>query len=408
MLKIKTWYLKDRLTRDLRLLLAIGGIYSLSVALSNTFVNVYLWKKTGNFFHLGFYNFLLAMIQFITFIIAGKVAKRVDRIVVLRIGLVFLAVFFVTVLLSGNSAGNYLFFLGGLLGAGYGFYWLAYNVLTFEITEPDNRDFFNGFLGVLSSAGGMVGPIVAGLIISQFEQFTGYMIIFSISLGLFAVASLLSFFMKRRSAEGRYFFLTVLKERKRNRNWKMITNATISQGLREGIFAFIINVYVYIVTGSEMALGTFAFVHSFVSFITYYVSGRFIRKRYRKSAILFGGMVLFLSIFIIIFQVNYTLLLLYSGVIAFAYPIVLVPFLSTSYDVIGKSRHAAEMRVEYVVVREVFLNIGRMVSIFSFLIGISLFPVKIVIPILLVVFGSGYLLIYVFIRNVHLDESPPF
>ncbi|WAA10408.1 MFS transporter [Fervidibacillus albus] len=393
-----------QLTTDLRLLLAIGGIYSLSVALSNTFVNVYLWKKTGNFFHLGFYNFLLAMVQLITFIIAGKVAKRVDRIIVLRIGVVFLAIFFVTVLLTGNSAGNYLFILGGLLGIGYGFYWLAYNVLTFEITEPENRDFFNGFLGVLSSAGGMIGPLLAGFIISKFEQYTGYTIIFSLSLGLFALSSVLSFFMKRRSAEGQYAFLLIVKERKTNRNWKLITNANVSQGLREGIFAFVINVYVYIVTGSEMALGTFAFVNSLISFITYFAAGRWIRKKDRKKAMLFGGTILFLSIFIILFRVDYSLLLLYSGVIAFAYPIVLVPFLSTSYDVIGKSRKAAEMRVEYIVVREVFLNIGRMISISTLLLVATLFSVKLAIPLLLVVFGSGYLFIYVFIRKVELNE----
>lgn len=35
--------------RDLLLLLTVGGLYSLSIALSNTFVNVYLWKQSGKF-----------------------------------------------------------------------------------------------------------------------------------------------------------------------------------------------------------------------------------------------------------------------------------------------------------------------------------------------------------------------
>ena len=70
---------------------------------------------------------------------------------------------------------------------GYGFYWLAFNVLTFEITEPETRDFFNGFLGILTSAGGMVGPMAAGLIISNLVNTKGYPIVFGISLTLICI-----------------------------------------------------------------------------------------------------------------------------------------------------------------------------------------------------------------------------
>lgn len=398
----KKWLGDVHITRDLLLLLLIGGLYSLSIALSNTFVNVYLWKQTGDFFQIGLYNLTVAIIQPVTFIFAGRMAKKVDRIIVLRLGVIFLAIFFISVLLTGSEASRYLLLLGTLLGIGYGFYWLAYNVLTFEITEPDTRDFFNGFLGVLNSLGGMIGPLVAGFIISQFKQFYGYTIIFSASLGLFALATILSFFMKKRPATGNYFFSAIIKERKRNPNWKMVTNATFFQGIREGIFAFVINIYVYIATGSEMALGTYAFVNSIVSFITYYLASRFIKKQYRKRAILLGGILLFTSVFLIIFHVSYPIFLVYSALIAFAYPVVLVPFISTSYDVIGQGWQAREMRIEYIVVKELFLNAGRACSIIIFLFSILYFPVKTILPLLLIVLGSGYLFIYFFVRHIQL------
>src|SRR3954465_8927084 len=152
------------LTKDLMLLLLIGGLYSLSVALSNTFVNIFLWKQTGELLDIGLYNLAVTLAQPLTFILAGRWAKKIDRVIVLRIGVIFLALFYVMVLVFGTNASTYLLLLGSFLGVGYGFYWLAYNVLTFEITEPDTRDFFNGFLGILSSAGGMIGPIAAGII----------------------------------------------------------------------------------------------------------------------------------------------------------------------------------------------------------------------------------------------------
>ena len=391
-----------KLTKDLSLLLLIGGLYSLSVALSNTFVNIYLWKQTGEYSDLALYNLSIVVIQPLTFILAGRWAKKIDRVKVLRLGVSFLAIFYLMVLITGKNASTYLLLLGSLLGIGYGFYWLAYNVLTFEITEPETRDFFNGFLGILSSTGGMIGPIAAGFIITRFEKFAGYSLVFGISLSLFALAVFLSFSLKPRPASGKYCFTRILKERKQNENWRLITNANFFQGLREGTFLFIISVLVYISTGSELALGTFGLINSGISFIAYFAASRLIKKNKRKKAILLGGIILYLAVLIIVWDVNYVKLLIYAAMIAVAYPILLVPYMSTTYDVIGTAWKAAEMRIEYIVVREIFINLGRIVSILSFLAAVTWFDEKQSIPILLLFLGAGHSLIYLFIRRVQL------
>lgn len=405
MSKVKKLIGDVELTKDLGLLLIIGGLYSLSVALSNTFVNIYLWKQSGDFKDLGLYNLTVVIIQPLTFILAGRWAKKVDRVIVLRIGVIFLAVFYLTVLMIGTQASKFLLLLGALLGIGYGFYWLAFNVLTFEITEPENRDFFNGFLGILSSVGGMIGPIAAGLVISKLEKFTGYTIIFGVSLALFSLAVFLSFFIKRRPAKGKYWFRRILSERKNNINWKLITNAHFFQGLREGTFAFVISVFVFISTGSELALGAYGLVNSGISFVSYYFVSRLLKKEYRKRAILIGGIILYLAIFLIIFDVNYTKLLFYAAIIAMAYPLLLVPYISMTYDVIGKGWNAAEMRIEYIVVRELFVNGGRVFSILCFLGAVTFFNEEKSIPILLLFLGAGHSIIYFFIRKIHLQSE---
>ena len=391
-----------QLTKDLSLLLIIGGLYSLSVALSNTFVNIFLWKQTGEYSDLALYNLSIVILQPLTFILAGRWAKKVDRVKVLRIGVIFLAIFYIVVLITGKNASTYLLLLGGLLGVGYGFYWLAFNVLTFEITEPETRDFFNGFLGILSSFGGMIGPIAAGFIITRFEKFTGYFIIFGISLSLFALAVFLSFSLKPRPANGKYCFKRILDERKHNKNWRLITNAHFFQGLREGTFLFIISVFVYISTGSELALGTFGLINSGISFIAYYAASRLIKKNKRKKAILLGGIILYLAVLLIVWDINYVKLLIYAAMIAVAYPILLVPYMSTTYDIIGTAWKAAEMRIEYIVVREIFINFGRIVSILSFLAAVTWFNEKQSIPILLLFLGAGHSLIYLFVRRVQI------
>ncbi len=393
-------------TRDLTLLLVMGGLYALSFALSNTFVNVYLWKQSGEFVDIALYNLGSVVMQPLAFMLAGKIAKKIDRVIVLRAGVITLATFFSTVLFLGDQANQYLILLGALIGMGIGFYWLAFNVLTFEITEPETRDFFNGFLGLLNSFAGMIGPILAGFIITRMEQFTGYTVIFTISLSLFVAAVLTSFLLQRRSAEGKFYFKRILKERKENLNWRQITRAHFFQGLREGTFVFVIVVWVYIATGSELAIGTYGLVASAVQFVAYYIITRIIKPTFRKKLILFGGMILYAAIFIIVIgDLTFTKLIMYGVVVSIAYPMLLVPYVSLTFDVIGKGWKAAEMRVEYIVVRELFVNSGRIVSVLAFLATVTFFSEEKGIPILLLVLGAGHALIYFFIRPVRFTKE---
>src|SRR5699024_11878837 len=106
---------------------------------------------------------------------------------------------------------------------------------------------------------------------------------------------------------------------------------------------------------------------------------------------LLGAFMLYASIYIILLNLTYFSVLIFAVVIRIAYPIINVPYVSMTYDVIGKAREAKTLRVEYIVVREVFVNIGRVVSIVTFLFSISFFIAEDVIPILLLIFGAGHL-----------------
>lgn len=403
MKRVQKWFGDIELSKDLLLLLAIGGLYSLSVSLSNSFVNIYLWKQTGKYIDLAVYNLSVVILQPLTFIIAGRWAKKVDRVMVFRIGVAFLALFYLCVLFSRGHAGDFIVLLGGLLGIGYGFYWLAYNVLTFEITEPETRDFFNGFMGAFGSIGGMAGPFAAGLIISAIGK-TGYTVVFALSLILFALAVVLSFFIAPRPAHVRYLFKQIVKERHRNPNWKRITSAHFVQGLRDGTFVFMISVFVFLSTGSELSLGTFGLINSCLQFLGYTLVARYIKIKHRQRSIFLGGLLLYAAVFLFVFEVTYPRMLLYAATIAIAYPLLLVPYNSMTYDVIGRAWKAAEARIEYVVVLEIFTNAGRVASILLFIAAVTFFNSQVSIRVLMLVIGAGHLCISLFTRNIRIGD----
>ncbi len=391
---------KIKTNKELYILLLIGALYSLSTALSNTFVNIYLWKQSEALINLGIYNLSVVVLQGVTFILAGRLAKHIDRIIVLRLGILFLAAFYIAVLTFSSTNHFYLVMIGGLLGVGYGFYWLAYNVLTFEITEPETRDTFNGLQGITGSIGGMIGPFFAGYIITVLTGNNGYLLIFGLSLCLFIVAVLVSFLLKSRPANGKYQLRRIIDERKNNKDWRNITYANFSQGLREGTFLFVVSVFVFVETGSEMALGTYGLISSGISFVAYFLVSRYIKVRYRKWSMLLGAIFLYGSIFFLIYQVSFAKLLTYASIIAVAYPLLLVPYMSVTYDVIGRSWKAGEHRIEYVVIREIFLNLGRAVSILIFILFIKTMPESTGIKILLLLLGSGHIFVYYFVKDI--------
>lgn len=396
----------DQYPRDLFLLLFVGGLFTLSTALSNTFVNIFLWKQSGELTDIAFYNLSIVVMQPVAFYLAGWFAKKIDRVIVLRIGVVILAMFYIGVLFMGSLASHYLFALGAMLGFGLGFYWLAFNVLTLEVTEPETRDFFNGYLGVLNSFSGMIGPLSAGFIITRMDKHLGYETIFTISMVLFLVAVVISFFLKRRKADGHFGLKEVFQERKENKAWFQLLNAHFFQGLREGTFIFLIVIWVYTTSKSEFALGTFGFVQSLVSFIGYYIVSHHLKPWHRKKGIFAGGLLLFISPFMLLVPVSFTLLIIYGISVSIAYPLLLVPYVSLTYDIIGKCRGIYEKRIEYIVVREFFLNAGRIFSILIFLLVINVLSEKKGIPLLLPILGAGHFLIYFCLRNVSVPSSP--
>ncbi|MCP3025669.1 MFS transporter [Halobacillus sp. A5] len=397
---LKVWLKQENVSRDLIFLLLIGGLYSLGIFLSSTFVNIYLWKQSNSYTDIALYNLSIYIMQPLTFIFAGKCAKKIDRVIVLRAGVIVLSAFFLAVLIIGERAAQFNILLGSLLGVGYGFYWLAYNVLTFEITEPDTRDFFNGFLGVLQSFGGMTGPLFAGFVISRLDQLTGYTVIFAISFSFFILAVFISFGLSRRKAKGNFSFRRIILERKYNTNWSRILQAHVAQGFREGTFLFAVTIWVYLLTRDEFILGVYNLVYSGFSFLLFFLVTRIVKPSRRKQAIFYAGLALYLSVLLLLMGESLSLLLFYGAVTGVFFPLLYVPYQSLSYDVIGKSWNAGEMRIEYIVVREIFLNAGRVLSIVVFLIAIAFIPPETGIPYILLIIGGGYFLIYFLIKDI--------
>lgn len=389
-----------RLDRQAKLLLFVNALFVTAGALSGTFVNVYLWKVKSQFAPIAWFTLATHLAGALTFWLAGKWVKRHNKMNSLRLGMAVSALFYLLVLLSGPNAVSCAALLGLVQGMASGFFWLAFNVVYFEITGPDNRDLFNGWAGLLASGGGMIAPWISGLLITRLPDTAGYRLIFTMSLALFVIGVVVSFFLKKRQSQGDYSWLFAFRCVRERPPWRLAAGALAAQGLREGVFGFIIGLFVYISTKSEMTLGNYWLITSAVGLGSYFLVGKLFAPCYRKWSMLAAAIVMTGVIFTFFLQVNYTMLLVFGVAVALFYPLFSIPMMSTVFDMIGTSEASARDRVEYVVLREFALDAGRMLGVLVFLLVTSFSTTPATLNWLILGIGSGPILAWFFMKRL--------
>ena len=393
-----------RLSRQAVLLLVVNGLFAAATAVSGTFVNVFLWKTANELTLIGWFTVATYLTHALTFLLAGKWVKEHNKMNCLRLGVAMSAVFYLVVLLLKKQAVHYVFVLGVLQGFALGLFWLAFNVVYFEITGPDNRDRFNGWAGLLSSLSGMTAPWVSGFLITRMEGMAGYLLVFAISLAIFVIAAVFSFFLRKRKVTGKYDWKYGVRQLRGEGNpWRRAVPASVSQGVREGVFAFLISLLVYIVTSDEMKLGNYWLITSAVGLFSFWLAGKLLKPSWRNAAMLSGTAAMIAVILPFFWDVNYTTLLVFGIGTALFMPIYTIPLTSTIFDLIGRNRDSAAHRVEHVVLRELALNTGRVAGTLVFIAVIGWRHTEQTLNWLLLGIGSFPLVSWLFMRSLFKD-----
>jgi len=391
---------KGELDAQTVLLLAVHTLFGIANALSGTFVGVYLWKAKNDYTLIGWFTLATHLTMAITFWLAGKWVKEHNKMNCLRAGVALSAGFYMLVLWLGANSYHYFILLGIVQGISTGFFWIAYNVVYFEVTDPDNRDRYNGWAGLLASGAGIVAPWISGLLIVALGDKAGYRLIFSISLGIFIVGVIVSFFLKKRQVEGSYEWMFPIRcLRQAETPWTRVFCAQIAQGFREGVFGFMIGLLVYIATGSEASLGNFVLINSAVALVSFWLAGKFVKPRFRKSAMLIGAIMLVAIIVPFFWKLNYVTLLLFGVAAAVFFPLYSIPMVSAVFDLIGCNEESAKQREEYVVLRELGLNTGRVLGVLLFILVVSWSATPLVLKVLLLIIGSSTVVAWFFMRK---------
>lgn len=357
------------MSKKAKLLLTVSALFTLAMGISNVFLNILLWKESKNFIVLAKYNLMQYIFLPITFIFAGWLSKRKNGIWSLRLGILSFIILFGLILLFEDKISNFVLLFGVLYGVAAGFYWLAFHVLSFDFTSTKNRDTYNGYNGSIAGICGAIAPISSAYIINKNFLGMGYTIVFSISLSLFVVLILVSLLIKAEYYGSKINYKKVFGSN--SQDWSLLRKGLVMWGFRDVIIGFLIIVLVFKSTGSEWSVGTFSLIASVISSVAYVVEQKLVKPKSRLKSMLIGAILMFTAVWGLVVNIRYGTLMLYMVVESASLPFFLVPFSSASFNIISL-QHQDDLRLEYIINKEIMLNIGRITSL-TVLIGLLWF-----------------------------------
>jgi YQGE family putative transporter len=193
----------------------------------------------------------------------------------------------------------------------------------------------------------------------MFEGSTGYNVVFAITLVIFLILIFISLTLRCKNYAGKLnykkAFLGNCEE------WRTIRKSTVLWGFRDVIIVFIINILIIENTKSELSLGQLTLIASLLSSATYIFVQRVVKPPRRRLSIMIGSIGSFFAILGLALEVKYITLLLYVVLDALFIPFFMIQLSSSTYNVINRA-HDEDMRIEYMINRDLMLNLGRIIS----------------------------------------------
>jgi YQGE family putative transporter len=376
-----------------RFILTIG-LFTAASVLSDTFVNIYIWRLKADYIPITVYMLSCYFAVPVVFYLCGYIGMRIDRVSLYIAGIICFAAFYFMVLIFRENITSHVILWGFVKGLAMGFFWFGYHTLAFDFTSVANRDKFYAVTNLLSGACALLGPVIAGFIITTFKGFNGYYVIFACSAVLFAASVALSFSMKSKPIKKPYKIEDLLFTK--NKKWRNTMAAYFFLAGKDAIGMFLIGILVFKSTGSEFTLGQYTMLVAVATIASSYLMGKYSKPDTRKGYVLSGAVIAFLTVFLLIYKINFVTLLIYGIFSAIADTLVRIPISAHALDVIGLDAHANERKMEYLVAREVPIAAGRILMLVIFVIFLQYMPVNGIKAIILLIsafpFGVYYFL----------------
>ena len=293
-------------------------VFTAGCAILNLFISTFLLKSFGSSSgELIAYNIIMRTVQpfgvFVALVLTRKFAPKLTQaagILLFLLSLVLLCVF-------GDAVSGLYPLFAVLLGFADAFYYGVNTMQMLTFTKDENRDRFNGILGLISGIVSLAMPVITGYVIQYFPDFTGYRIVFGFAAICIGVSLLLTMRLDVPSPRKTSGIGATMKRILSNGNCMRCILANALAHCRAGVLGTFLTMLVYNLIANEGMIGLRSSLSSLASLVSVALYGMFIRSGNRtKGSVLAMGLVLMPCIWML-FEVNVAVLMVFTVVYAF-------------------------------------------------------------------------------------------
>lgn len=351
-------------SRDFKRFAAVHISFLFFTTLSSVFINTFFMKNTGDMRASILFNLFNILTAMVFMNIAAPICSKTSPRTVVILGVIAYNLEYAFVLFMGDASSNYVILVGLLNGLGGVFYWLGYYNLLTDTTKDANRDQALSVFGIVLAVINLVVPMTSGFLISSLPGNVGYFVIFGISFGVSILTMVCTFFVKAPPSRNKSFhYLTAIKLVAREKRLSLPIAVKFCRGLREGIFTYIIPVFLFYMQPSEALVGFSTFLTGVGSVVAFVVIGRFMHPQNRIRLLVLATTIMVGFSVILLLATNLYVVLAYNLINAFLVQFMITPTTSIFIASVEQVPEAYDKRQEIFAIKDIILNGGRAIGI---------------------------------------------
>lgn len=314
-----------------------------------------------------YYIFSYIILALVTYFVAS-IIKNKFRIGMFRIGVILNFIYILVIIFLKERIVDYLPLISFLYGLSAAIYWFPYNLFVINKVDNSNRTRFTVKLQIISSITGIVCPFILGSLISITNYHLTAIIVLIISL----IQIILSFLLTKdeKSDYDNFNIKRTFNIIKKNNQIRNMSKVELLIGMNQsGALDTLKTILIFNSFKTNMNLGIITSIATIISMIFIRLYGKLYKNKNDKNIIMLSGLLpLIASLILIMYKSSLTIII---------YTIIYVTFTSILsltreirlYNIADSYIVDKNNQCEYFVIREFYLNLGRIIGFILLLIA---------------------------------------
>lgn len=265
---------------------------------------------------------------------------------------------------------NYVWLIGIIYGISVATIGFPFNMIKSEQISNQERSRYLGYEVVATESVSLIVPILLGAYITaySYEVTAGLILVFAI------LKLILSFFIQNKNVQTSQINLRKMWQIfVKDENLKKLYLIEFFKGFnRYGVMSLVVSLLMIYQTENDLELGSWTSLFSLFTIISMYLFGKYYHEAQKRKMLEVSAIVTIASFIYIAFSVNLVSVVAYNIAYAVFMNIILNITEKDLFDYANREPFAKELNTEYFVLRELFLNIGRIVGYSILLVAVGI------------------------------------